>query len=309
MISYLFRSSKSNNFSKLDKYKSGAWIYVEDPTQDEIEKLAEDHNLKAGIMYDVFDEDEMPRLERDDGANYLYTRFVYEHKDLQVTTETILVIIRDDLFMTLSVKPLPNVENILHESNDVFTTMRTKLFIQILNAIVDDYDRQLTKVERQVKVIRNKLRGEEVTNQDFINFVLIEDELNEFLTVLTPTTAILKRLLIGKHIKLYSEDEDIVEDLMLNTQQSIEESKAILRTIVNIREAYSTISTNNLNRIIRILTVLTTVLAVPTLIASIYGMNVKLPIDRNPEAFTVIMLISLAISIILLLFFRWRKWL
>ena len=110
-------------------------------------------------------------------------------------------------------------------------------------------------------------------------------------------------------MKLKKEDEELVKDLLLNNEQSIEGCKATLKTIVNIREAYSTIMTNNLNRVMRVLTVLTTILAVPTLIASIYGMNINLPFNNSEFAFGGIMLFSIAISLILLLFFKYRRWL
>src|SRR3990172_1492160 len=129
---------------------------------------------------------------------------------------------------------------------------------------------------------------EKINNKDIIQFVTYESVLNDFLTALEPTNVILKNLFSGKFLKLTDQEKEWVEDLYFSNSQLIELSQANLRNIVNIREAYSTIITNNLNRVIRLLTSLTVILAVPTMIASIYGMNIDLPFDHSPNAFFII---------------------
>ena len=180
--------------------------------------------------------------------------------------------------------------------------------LQIFDQIDDDYESKLNSISRQIKTIRSRLRVEQIRNKDFIDFVTIEDVLNDFLSALSPTNSILRRLLLGRHIKLAEDDKDLVEDLLLNNEQSIVGCKASLKTIVNIREAYSTIMANNLNQVIRLLTVLTLVISLPTLLASVYGMNVNLPLADSPFAFGLIMVLSIVFSMLLLAFFRYRKW-
>ncbi len=150
---------------------------------------------------------------------------------------------------------------------------------------------------------------EAINNKDFVDFVIIEDELNEFMTALTPMTPILKRLMLGKHFKLASDDRELVEDLLLNNEQSLAACRSSIKSIVNIREAYSTIMSNDLNRIIRILTVLTVLISVPTLIASVYGMNIELPFSDSSSAFVILMFVALFLSFVLLLYFKLKKWL
>jgi magnesium transporter len=96
-----------------------------------------------------------------------------------------------------------------------------------------------------------------------------------------PTTAILRRLLLGRHIQLYAEDQDIVEDLLLNNEQSIENCQSNIKTVINIREAYSTIASNNLNRSMKWLTGATVMIALPNVFFGMYGMNVNLPNQTN----------------------------
>lgn len=309
MITYYYKNIRSKNLEELEKYKTGCWVYVEDPTRDELKKLINDHNLDPGHVHDVLDEDEMPRLEKEDDLNYLFTRFAYAGDHLNITTTPLLLIISEHLFISIAARPLPRIERFRDEKIKFNTTQRTKLLLQILDQMIDQYEVFLNSISRQIKTIRSRLKVEEIHNKDFVDFVEIEDELNEFLSALSPTNSILRRLLLGNHIKLFSEDEEIVEDLLLNNQQTIEGCRSSLKSVVNIREAYTTIMSNNLNRIIRILTVLTAVISVSTLVSSIYGMNVKLPFDRSFHAFAGIMAFTLTITVGLLIYFRKQKWL
>jgi len=309
MISYFHKTTKNGELKKLDAYKSGSWVSIVGPKHDELYMLASGHNLNSRVLLDVLDEDEMPRLEWDGKNNYLFTRFVYHGDEINAETQVVLLVLSNSKIISVSSVPIPKVENLTNSQSELDSTKSSEVFLKILHLVIDSYDRQLTKISRQVKNIRQRLRVHAIKNQDFVDFVVIEEELNEFLTVLTPTSAVLKRLLLGNHIKLDAIHQTVVEDLMLNAEQSIVESQSILQSIVNIREAYSTIATNNLNKIIRVLTVVTTVLAVPTLIASLYGMNVKLPIATDENAFGIVLVSSATISLILLLIFKLKKWL
>jgi magnesium transporter len=168
------------------------------------------------------------------------------------------------------------------------TTQRAKLILLILTHISDQYDVFIGQTTRKIKAIRTRLRSQGITNRDLIDFVTIEDELNEFLASLLPTNATLRRLLVGRHIPLFEEDQDIVEDLLLNNEQSIEGIRSNLRSISNIRDAYTAISSNNLNQTITLLTLATILIALPNVFFGMYGMNVKLPYQHANWAFPAI---------------------
>jgi len=142
-----------------------------------------------------------------------------------------------------------------------------------------------------------------------MNFVGFEEELNDFLSALTHTSPVLQNILGGKLIKLYEQDGELMEDLILSANQLIGLCQSTLKNIVNIREAYSTIVTNDLNRVIKLFTSLTVILTIPTIIASLYGMNVKLPLAGNPEAFWIISLAIVVIVSVILYIFSRNRWL
>ena len=83
-------------------------------------------------------------------------------------------------------------------------------------------------------------------------------------------------------MRLYEEDEDLIEDLTLGINELIELTKSRLTTIKNVRDAYSTITANNLNRVIKMLTSLTIIITIPTIVSSIYGMNVAVAVHAQP---------------------------
>src|SRR4030042_71073 len=150
---------------------------------------------------------------------------------------------------------------------------------------------------------------EKIGNKDIVQFVNFEGVINDFLAALVPTNTILNNLLNStasrRLLELYEEDKDLIEDLFLSNNQLIELCKANLKTIVNIREADSTIMTNNLNRVIKFFTALTIILTVPMIASSFYGMNINLPFAEHPMAFWGILITTLVVSFILLaIFFR-----
>lgn len=309
MIRYYHKTLKSRALKTNNSYKVGSWVYVEKPSSDEIEELATKLDLDQGHLTDALDVDEVPRMEREGEQLYVFTRFPFTDKDLQIDTSTLLFVIHPDCIVTISSEPLPRLDRFVSGKIPVNTTQKVKVMLQILDQIDDLYENYTANISKQIRGIRTRLRHEQVRNKDFADFVLVEDALNEFLSALMPMNAILRRILLGKRLKLYEEDKELLEDLLLNNEQSIEAARSNIKTITNIREAYSTIMTNNLNRVIRILTVATVILSIPTLVASIYGMNVSLPFENSQAAFSGVVGGSFVLSVLLVLIFRMKRWL
>jgi magnesium transporter len=306
MIKYYYKSLRTQRMDELEESKRGTWVYAEAPSERELEALAEKFNLELGHLQDALDEDEMPRLEKEPNASYIFVRFAYQNADGDVDTAPLLFVFAETVLLTISLVRLPSLDKFLSGKIEVATTQRAKLLLQMLHHIVDQYDTYINNTSKKIKLIRSRLRGHEISNQDFVDFVTIEDELNEFLGALQPTNATLRRLLVGRHLPLFDEDQDIIEDLLLNNEQSIEACNTNIKSIVNIREAYSSISSNNLNRTMKLLTAATVIVAVPNLFYGMYGMNVPLPFQQEPWMYWVILGLSIT-TIVLGIRFARRK--
>jgi magnesium transporter len=307
MIKYFYKSLRSESIRELTEPKPGTWIHAEAPSEAEIAELVARFKLEPGYIEDALDEDEVPRLEREDDKSYMFVRYAYQNAEGGMDTAPLLMVFDSEIVMTVSALPLPAVQALLKRRTPFATTQRTKLILLILSHISEQYDISISQTSRRIKAIRSRLRGKGITNQDLIDFVTIEDELNEFLASLLPTNATLRRLLAGKQLALFEEDEDIVEDLLLNNEQSIEAIRSNLRSISNIRDAYTAISSNNLNRTITVLTLATILVALPNVFFGMYGMNVKLPYQHADWAFPAIAAFNLILIAAIVTFARKKR--
>lgn len=291
----------------LPKHRAGAWVCVEHPTKDEVDELVDKFNLDAGHVSDALDLEEMPRMEREGDTLYIFLRYAYVEDDLDLSTAPLLIIISPKALITVAMYSTPRLQRFTSGKISFSTTQKTKLLLQILSQIVDQYDVYINNISKRIKAIRTRLRTHEVVNQDFIDFVTIEDELNEFLSGLQPMSAMLHRLLVAKHMPLYEQDEDIVEDLTLATEQSIEACRSHIKSIASIRDAHATIASNNLNRTMKILTGATVLITLPNVIFGMYGMNVPLPFQKEPLAYGVIIIITIILVVGVYMLGRARK--
>lgn len=307
MIKYYFKSLRSEHVKELETYKPGCWVYVEAPSEDEIGELVKKFGLVEGHLQDALDEDEMPRLEKEGEQSYIYVRFAYKDIDGDLVTMPLLFIFSGDMVITVSQVRLPALDAFLSGKISFATTQRAKLILLILQQVVDRYDAYISKTSKQIKLIRSRLRGHEISNQDFIDFVLIEDELNEFLSSLMPTNATLRRLLLGRYVPLFAEDQDIVEDLLLNNEQSIEACNSNMQSIIHIREAYTSISSNNLNRTIKILTIFTVLIMLPSAFYGMYGMNISLPFQNEAWVFAAVIAFTLLVNLLVVVIARRKR--
>lgn len=305
MVKIYYKNLRKKELKSLPEFKVGSWVHAENPTQEEIRRLSTKLDLEESLLNDALDPNEVPRMESEDGITYIFTRAPYEIEQ-EISTLPLLIAIGDEFILTLSPKKLSFLEQFQKNQVDFYTTQRTKLFIQLFFAINSRYNTLLTNIGRRVREARVRIR--KISKKDIVQFVNFESILNDFLASLVPTKNMIQKILSGSHLKLYEEDKELVEDLFLANGQLIESCKSTLKNITNIRGAYSTIMTQDLNRIIKLLTSLTILLTIPTIIASIYGMNVPLPFQESPLAFVGIMGVTVLISAILLFVFIKNEW-
>ncbi len=304
MISYFYKDIRSSDLQTLEKHRAGAWVCVEHPSSEELDFLVDKFNLDAGHLSDALDKEEMPRIEREGETLYVFLRYAYAEDDLELSTSPLLIILSPKAIITVSMHSTPRLQQFTGGKINFSTTQKNKLFLLLLGQIVDQYDVYINNISKRIKGIRTRLRTHDVVNQDFIDFVTIEDELNDFLSGLQPMSAMLHRLLVGKHIALYEQDEDIVEDLTLATEQSIEACRSYIKSIGSIRDSHATIASNNLNRSMKILTAATVLITLPNVLYGMYGMNIPLPFQQEPWAYGAIFTFTIILSLTVFLLGR-----
>ncbi|MEK7603040.1 MAG: magnesium transporter CorA family protein [Patescibacteria group bacterium] len=307
MVKIIFSSVRDTKMSELPKLKRGSWIQVVNPTHDELQELDNKYQLDVDILRDGVDLYESPRIEREDNALYIFTRYS-RPEGKHSSTEPLLIVLTSDFILTLSKHdPTPLVK--LLDSGKVNTTQKNKLLLQIFTAINTGYRENLLQVNRLILASRARLQSKIISDEDLLTYIDTEEDLNEFLVSLQPYGILLNSLVHAKYINFHEEDLELVEDLELSTSELIELTKSRLITLQNLRNVYSTLVTNNLNRVFKRLTSIAIFLSVPTVIGGLYGMNVVLPLSEHPQAFWIVFGIILLIVGAFVSVFRWRRWL
>lgn len=308
MIEIFHSTSKNPLLQRQEKSKAGSWIHVVDPSEDELKQLADDYNLEHDLLVDATDIYETPRVEQEDGKAYVFARYCYP-QGRDIATDPILIIYTSERLFTIQRTKTTVLDRILNNVDPVATTQKTKTFLQILGAINYSYDRNMHKVNKQLLGLRSKLSKEDIKNEYFIEFIDIEENLNEYLSALQPQAVMFRNLLNGRFLPLYDDDKDLVEDLSLSTNELIDLIGSRLKTISSVRDAYSTVMANTLNSTFRRLTSISIFLTIPAITAALYGMNLNLPYAHNPNAFWYILFFVMITTAACIWLFRKLKWL
>ena len=143
-------------------------------------------------------------------------------------------------------------------------------------------------------------------NRELLKLLNSEKSLVYFTTSLKSNEVVMEKTLRGKIIKLYEEDEDILEDAIIENKQAIEMSKIYSDILNGSMDAYASIISNNLNGVMKMLTSITIILAIPTLIASLWGMNVPVPMQNSSIGFVVLVVSTIIITAITVIWLKVR---
>jgi magnesium transporter len=306
MISFFYRNLKEPTFRQTDEFRSGTFVYCEQPTQEDLAHLSALMKLDTNLMADVLDPYEGSRVEILEEDVYVFTRIPYERGTTITTLPILFVVGKEGTLLLAQEKPL-FLDSFLEKGKGLYTTQKAKFFLQFFKEVPALYRRFLVRLDKEVR--NHAANVGTIDNENVEEFVKYEQTLNDFLSALVPTQTTVSRLISAKQLQFFSEDEELVEDVALAFTELVEIARSISKTISNIRAAFETLSTNDLNKSIRILTAITIILAIPTMLASFFGMNVPLPFEHIGGAFWVILAIALFFAGVVLLIFARNRWL
>lgn len=305
MITTYYRTLKDSKLQTVDDIRRGSWVHVQKPTEEEMAHLVEKLGLDEGLLEDANDFFEVPRFEIEDGIAYFFTRYISNVND-DMATAPILIAVGPTFVLTVTHETPTFFKPFVEGKIKAITTQKTKLFLQLMFEINQKYTGALTTMRREVRKSRKNIS--EITNKDIIRFLALEDTLTDFSSALVPTNTALNAILSGGHLEVKDDDHDLVEDLLLSNEQLLESTRAIEHTIINIRSTYNTIMTNNLNQVIKMLTAITIVLTIPTMVSSLFGMNVVVPFGDSPAAFIGIVALTSILAFGVAWFFSRKGW-
>ena len=176
-----------------------------------------------------------------------------------------------------------------------YTTKKTRFIVQIFGKSNFYYQKYLDGIEKKINSIEKELLKSS-RNEEIIQLLNIQKSLVYINTAVISNKKVLEKIIQGNFLKLYKEDEEMLEDIMVDNEQSIDMAGIYSKLLANTMDAYASIISNNLNIVMKFLASVTILMAIPTIIASFYGMNVKLPLQESPMAFMFTILISFALT-------------
>jgi len=310
----VFKTS-DGTFTEKEQYdllEENIWVYLVSPSHDEIELITTSFDIPKDFIEDPLDENESPRMELEDGKRLLIIQSPYFQDDeeaaIQFITLPLGIILTEKCIITVSSKDDDVLQNLIKGRVKNFsTTKRNRLILQILSRTATVYLNYLKKINRISNTIEAQLENS-MNNERLMDLLDLQKSLVYFATSLRSNQAVMEKLSrVGMFTK-FEEDEDLLEDMIIDNKQAIEMTSIHANILRSTMEAFSSMISNNLNKVMKFLTSITIILMLPTLISSIYGMNIPLPFDKSPHAFVILMVASVLLALIGVIIFIKRKW-
>ncbi|MCQ2513594.1 MAG: magnesium transporter CorA family protein [Ruminococcus sp.] len=278
----IYKNDINHKVIKVEESGPGCWISVTAPTQKEVSILTENYGLNLDFIKSALDDEESSRTEKEDDQ----TLIIVDTPEMEVKDEnTILyyttplsIIIKDKMVFTITLNTNTVIEDVINgRVKGINTAFMTKFILQLMLRSNTIYLSYLRKIDKASNIIEEHL-NEATKNEEIVQLLELQKSLVYFSTSLKSNETTLNKIFRGNIIKLYEEDKDLLEDVLIENKQAMEMASIYSRILSGMMDAFSSVINNNLNTVMWRLTVITVILAVPTIVYSFYGMNTDLPL-------------------------------
>lgn len=280
---------------------SNKWIHLTNPTDREIELISRATGVTEDLLKAALDEEERARVEYEDGdALALFDIPTIEDEDEYYTYSTMPLgfIISKPCVITVCLKENSVVHAFMNGQVKGFTTAkRTRFLYQLLYHTHIKFLQYLRQIDKASSRIQNELH-KSTKNKELIQLLDLEKSLVYFSTSLRGNNLLIEKLSKIDYIKRYEEDIDLLEDVAIENRQAIEMCNIYRDILSGTMDAYASVISNNLNIVMKLLTSLTIVLSIPTIIASLWGMNTGVPFEGKLWGFFVVFFIALLSTVV-----------
>lgn len=255
------------------------WINVAAPTEKERRIVIEQLKIEPTLFSAALDEEETSHIDMEDDQTAIIVdipdRQVSDNGITSYSTVPLAIIMKDKMLITVCIKDSPIIRDFTSGFvRGVNTKFRTRLIFQIFYRISQTYLTYLKQMNKMTDYAERQLQ-KSMKNKELFNMMELEKSLVYFSTSLNANEATLQKIFRGRLLKLYDEDKDILEDVLIEIKQAIEMCSIYRDIMSKTMDAYASIISNNLNIVMKVLTSLTILMAIPTLVSSFYGMNVE----------------------------------
>ncbi|MBP5778059.1 MAG: magnesium transporter CorA family protein [Prevotella sp.] len=295
--------------SQLTEWQPNCWIQVTCPTEEDQRELEEKFNIPDYFMSDISDTDERARYEYDDGWMLIILRIPYV-KEIRsrtpYTTVPLGIIHKRDVTITVcyyETNMMIDFVSFQQKRNEGFTDHVDMIFRLFLSSAVW-YLKRLKQISMLIDKAKRNL-DREVNNESLIGLSRLQDSLTYFQTSIRGNETLLSKLKFK--LQIDELDADLIEDVNIEMTQARETTSIYSNILESTMDTYQSIINNNMNTVMRTLTSVTILMMIPTLVTSMFGMNLVNGMESKPWGFIFAMIVSVAISGIAWWFFRHKR--
>lgn len=301
--------------SKLKDYEPDVWVNLVAPDMEEIVSTAKQYGIDVNDMKAALDDEESSRVQLEDGYTLILVDIpsteVRNNQNAYTTIPLGILLVRNAIITVCGIET-PVLTHFSQNLVRGFSTKKKMRFVyQILLRTTNMYQAYLRVIDKRRSEIEQRVSEENDTeDRDLIHLHELESNLVYFATSLSANRVVLERLTRYERIEQYPEDKELLDDVIVENRQAIEMTNIYRDIIHGARELVSTILNNRLNNVMKFLTSITLVMAIPTVISGIYGMNVSanwMPLAKTPYGFAIICVAITIICIVALLVLKKKK--
>ena len=295
--------------TQINEWQPNCWIQVTCPTEDDQRELEEKFNIPDYFMSDISDTDERARYEYDDGWMLIILRIPYV-KEIRsrtpYTTVPLGIIHKRDVTITVcfyETNVMIDFVSFQQKRGEGFTDHVDMIFRLFLSSAVW-YLKRLKQISMLVDKAKRNL-DKEVNNESLIGLSRLQDSLTYFQTSIRGNETLLSKLKFK--LQIDELDADLIEDVNIEMTQARETTSIYSNILESTMDTYQSIINNNMNTVMRTLTSVTIIMMIPTLITSMFGMNLVNGMEAKPWGFVIAIIFSVAISAIAWGIFRRKR--
>lgn len=284
-------------------------LLVTAPDADDLAYLRS-FGIPDALLVHAGDPDERPRIDRAGDMLLIVVRFPYRqpHATTPYVSLPLSIYITDAGIVLVAPRAAPYLEeDLVRDLSELGAATRTHFVLRLMLHLAGEFLTSFRDLTREVDALEAALNRSQ-RNAEIFELLRYQKSLVHFSTSLAANELLLERLEKATFLEWDEDDRDLLQDVQVETRQAIEMVRIQEEILASMMDAFASIVSNNLNTVVKFLTAATIIVAIPTLIASLYGMNVALPGARSLHAFSAILALSLAITAALTLLFVKKKW-
>ena len=296
---YKSESEFKPTLKALDTIENGSWINIVAPSDEELILISKKTGVDLEFLKAALDDEETSRIDIEDDSLLIIVDIPFtEMEDNSLTYDTypLAIIHTDKQLITVCLKNSKILTDFTNDKIKSFYTFKKSRFtLQILSRISTYYLLYLRQIDKKSLMIEKRLH-KSMKNRELIQLHSLEKSLVYFSTSLKANELTLEKMLKLELMQKYEEDKDVLEDVIIENKQAIEMTEIYSNILASTMDFFASVISNNLNIVMKVLASVTILMAIPTIIGGILGMNIQLPISpENPNAFSIVMALTLGI--------------